>query len=105
MYQVVTAALRAAQDQAADALLETRRVLAPGGLFFYGVYGGTERDEPWEDDDYIPQHHIAFYLDNQTSITSGLSCKKNRIRPRNPGCGCSVLIHRGAKIAAVGYII
>ena len=71
MYQDVTAALRAAYDQAADALLETRRVLAPGGLFFYRDYGGTERDEPWEDDDYIPQRHFAFYLDNQISEITG----------------------------------
>jgi SAM-dependent methyltransferase len=99
MYQDVTAALRAAYDQAADnrnrrastfdavyalnsllhvpkayledALLEIKRALAADGLFFYGVYGGIESDGPWEDDEYVPQRHFAFYLDNQIKKIAG----------------------------------
>ena len=67
----MSALLHVPKANLADVLLEIRRVLAPGGLFFYGVYGGIERDEPWEDDDYVPQRHFTFYLDHQIIEITG----------------------------------
>lgn len=55
----------------AEALLEIRRVMAPGGLFFFGVYGGIEKDGPWEDDVHVPKRHFALYLDEQIKAITG----------------------------------
>ena len=55
----------------AKALLEIRRVMAPGGLFFLGVYGGIEQDGPWEDDVHVPKRYFALYLDEQIKAITG----------------------------------
>ena len=44
-------------------LLEIRRVLAPGGLFYLGVYGGIASEGVWEDDDYRPKRFFSFHTD------------------------------------------
>jgi len=44
-------------------LQEIRRVLKPGGLFFMGVYGGTDHEGVWEDDAYEPKRFFSFYTD------------------------------------------
>lgn len=54
-----------------DVLLEIRRVMAPGGLFFLGVYGGIERDGSWEDDKHVPKRYFALYLDEQIEAITG----------------------------------
>jgi SAM-dependent methyltransferase len=42
---------------------EIRRVLAPGGLFYMGVYGGMDSEGVWEQDTYEPKRFFAMYED------------------------------------------
>lgn len=44
-------------------LTEIERVLAPDGLFFYGVYGGQDTEGIWEQDFYEPKRFFAMYND------------------------------------------
>jgi len=44
-------------------LQEIRRVLAPGGLFYFGTYGGYDHEGIFEDDDHIPRRFFSFYED------------------------------------------
>ncbi len=48
-----------------DVLSGVQTVLAPGGLFFLGVYGGIDRDAIWEEDHYRPQRHFTFHADTE----------------------------------------
>jgi ubiquinone/menaquinone biosynthesis C-methylase UbiE len=45
-------------------LLEVRRVLESGGLFFYGVYGGRDSEGVWDDDMYEPKRFFSSYSDD-----------------------------------------
>jgi SAM-dependent methyltransferase len=47
------------------ALLEIRRVMEAGGLYFLGIYGGIEQDAIWEADAYEPKRHFTFHTDRQ----------------------------------------
>lgn len=54
------------------ALEEVRRVLKPGGLFYMGVYGGTDSEGVWEKDSYEPKRFFAMYTDeNLLKAVSG----------------------------------
>lgn len=44
-------------------LSNLRSLLKPGGLFYYGVYGGKDAEGPWEGDTYQPKRFYAFYTD------------------------------------------
>ncbi len=44
-------------------LVRIREVLKPGGLFYYGVYGGIESEGVYEGDDYAPKRFFALYDD------------------------------------------
>ncbi|MFC5402545.1 class I SAM-dependent methyltransferase [Cohnella soli] len=44
---------------------EVRRVLKPGGLFFFGVYGGKSSDGVWEGDRFEPKRHFTLYEDEE----------------------------------------
>lgn len=46
-------------------LSEIRRVMKPGGCFFYGVYGGISHSGLWEQDGYRPRRYFALYPDDQ----------------------------------------
>ena len=46
-------------------LAQIQRVLRPGGLFYFGVYGGKEQDGIWPDDPREPKRHFSFYFDEQ----------------------------------------
>jgi SAM-dependent methyltransferase len=47
-------------------LAAVRAVLRPGGLFFVGVYGGTESHEgPLEGDDHVPPRFFSLRTDDQ----------------------------------------
>lgn len=46
-----------------EVLGEIRRVLKPGGLFFWGVYGGEDSEGIWEKDTYEPKRFFSFYTD------------------------------------------
>jgi len=44
-------------------LWEIRRVLRPGGIFHYGVYGGIEQESVFEQDHLRPQRFFSFLSD------------------------------------------
>jgi SAM-dependent methyltransferase len=47
-------------------LTAVRAVLRPGGLFFVGVYGGTESAEgPIDDDEHVPPRFFSLRTDEQ----------------------------------------
>ncbi|MGM0851275.1 MAG: class I SAM-dependent methyltransferase [Bacillota bacterium] len=52
-------------------LKEIKRVLAPGGQFYIGVYGGVDFKGIWEGDHYEPKRFFSFYEDNR--LTDALS--------------------------------
>lgn len=44
-------------------LLEIRRVLVPGGVFYFGTYGGYNHAGVYEDDNYTPRRFFSFFED------------------------------------------
>ena len=42
-------------------LQEIRRVLAPGGLFYFGTYGGYDHEGIYKKDDHTPHRFFSFY--------------------------------------------
>ena len=42
-------------------LAEVRRVLAPGGWFYWGQYGGQDYEGVWESDRYEPKRFFSFF--------------------------------------------
>jgi Methylase involved in ubiquinone/menaquinone biosynthesis len=48
-----------------DVLANIHRVLKPGGLFFYGVYGGESSEGIWDKDAYEPKRFFAMYTDEE----------------------------------------
>jgi SAM-dependent methyltransferase len=46
-------------------LAEVARVLRPGGLFFLGVYGGSEGEGPADADDHVPARFFSWRSDEQ----------------------------------------
>jgi SAM-dependent methyltransferase len=54
-------------------LEEAKRVLKPNGLFYLGVYGGSDFEGIWENDFYEPKRFFSFYEDEKLkSILSSL---------------------------------
>ncbi|PTM58779.1 class I SAM-dependent methyltransferase [Desmospora activa] len=45
-------------------LAEIRRILAPGGLFYLGVYGGRDSEGIWEEDHCNPKRFFAFHTND-----------------------------------------
>lgn len=45
----------------AGVLAEVRRVLVPGGLFYWGQYGGRDHEGVWETDRYEPKRFFSFF--------------------------------------------
>jgi len=44
-------------------LQRLQALLRPTGLFFLGVYGGTEEEGPHKDDDHVPPRYFAHHTD------------------------------------------
>jgi len=70
------------------ALQEIGRVLRPNGLFYLGQYGGIDREEVWEDDDYVPKRFFSFYSDEQLLERAGalfdvVSFHRVRLKPED----------------------
>ncbi len=54
-------------------LATIHRLLRPGGLFFYGVYGGFAFEGVWPEDQHEPQRYFVFYPDDELRrLVSGL---------------------------------
>jgi SAM-dependent methyltransferase len=53
------------------ALAGIARVLAPGALFYLGVYGGIEREDTWDDDAYEPKRLFSLYSDAHLQAVVG----------------------------------
>ena len=47
------------------ALRGIRAVLKPGGLFYVGVYGGTEHEGVWAGDPYAPKRYFSLRTDER----------------------------------------
>lgn len=61
------------KDQLPQALREVRRVLVPGGMFYFGTYGGFDHEGIHETDDHIPPRFFSFYDDaHLTRVTSAV---------------------------------
>lgn len=46
-------------------LAAVQRLLQPGGLFFYGVYGGHSFEGVWPEDHHNPKRYFVFYPDDE----------------------------------------
>jgi SAM-dependent methyltransferase len=46
------------------ALASIARVLAPGGWFYLGVWGGRDSEHIWEEDSYDPPRFFSYYTDD-----------------------------------------
>ena len=44
-------------------LQEIQRVIVPGGLFYFGTYGGRDHEGVHEEDDHTPPRFFSFYED------------------------------------------
>ncbi len=49
----------------APVLMALHQVLAPGGLFFYGVYGGFDFEGIWPNDPHVPPRFFTYYRDDR----------------------------------------
>ncbi|MFC5529102.1 class I SAM-dependent methyltransferase [Cohnella yongneupensis] len=57
--------LHVPKSEIGGVLANVHRVLKPGGLFFYGVYGGESSEGVWEGDSYEPKRFFAMYADEE----------------------------------------
>ncbi len=46
-------------------LASIRRLLRPGGLFYFGVYGGHSFEGVWPEDHHEPKRYFTFYEDDE----------------------------------------
>jgi SAM-dependent methyltransferase len=47
------------------------RLMRQNGLFYWGQYGGMDREGPWEEDHYEPKRFFALYLDDDLREIAG----------------------------------
>jgi SAM-dependent methyltransferase len=59
------------KNEIPSVLLEIRRVLAPGGLFYFGTWGGFEHEGIHEEDDHDPHRFFSFHDDEQLTRLTG----------------------------------
>lgn len=50
-------------DLLREALSQIKRVLKPGGRFYYGTYGGERSEGIWQDDHNVPRRFFNYYPD------------------------------------------
>ncbi|GAA2146641.1 class I SAM-dependent methyltransferase [Glycomyces algeriensis] len=51
---------------------EVRRVMAPGGWFYWGQYGGQDFEGVWETDSYEPKRFFSFFTaDRIEAVAAG----------------------------------
>lgn len=68
-------------------LKEINRVLAPGGIFYLGLYGGISTDEVWEQDTYEPKRYFSMYPDEEIQRVVGMHFKVEEFHIRSMGEG------------------
>jgi SAM-dependent methyltransferase len=47
------------------------RVLAPGGLFYWGQYGGQDFEGVWDADSYEPKRYFSFFTADDIEAVAG----------------------------------
>ncbi len=52
--------LHVPRSQLDAVLCEVKRVLAPGGMFYWGQYGGQDSEQVWPDDHYEPKRFFSL---------------------------------------------
>ncbi|MFD2637851.1 class I SAM-dependent methyltransferase [Piscibacillus salipiscarius] len=57
--------LHVPKQELRDVLLEIKRVMNPGALFYMGVYGGYNHEGIWEEDFYRPKRFFSFFEANE----------------------------------------
>jgi SAM-dependent methyltransferase len=57
--------LHVPSDDLPRVLATVHRLLRPGGLFFYGVYGGYAFEGVWPEDRHDPPRYFVFYPDDE----------------------------------------
>ena len=62
-------------------LREIRRVLVPGGLFYFGTYGGQDHEGIYEKDDHTPRRFFSFYEDEHLQRVVGEAFTVLEFRP------------------------
>ncbi len=58
------------KDNLFQALKEIHRILRKNGLFYWGQYGGVEREGIYEGDHYEPKRYFSFITDELLQITA-----------------------------------
>jgi SAM-dependent methyltransferase len=53
--------LHVPKDSLVSVLENIKRVMKPGGIFYMGVYGGTDSEGVWKDDSYEPKRFFSFF--------------------------------------------
>ena len=56
----------------AHLLTTIRNLLRPGGLFYWGQYGGIESEGVYDDDHYSPKRFFSFLTDQQAKENATL---------------------------------
>lgn len=55
--------LHVPRSELAAALIAIRECLKPGGVAYLGMYGGIDREGPWEGDTYEPKRFFSYSTD------------------------------------------
>jgi len=73
-------------EELSEALIEIRRVLRPGALFYYGTWGGFEHEGVYEDDHLFPPRWFSFHDDAtlQRTVDAIFEIARFRSDPRDP---------------------
>ena len=63
--------LHVPKQELVNVLKEIKRVLKPGGHFFWGVYGGHDSEGIWEHDSYEPKRFFSFFSEEKVKLLGG----------------------------------
>lgn len=63
--------LHVPKEHFAEVLQAIWHLMAPGGFFFLGLYGGIEHEGAWAKDTYNPKRYFANYTNEQIQALTG----------------------------------
>lgn len=63
--------LHVPKNEIGGVLSEIKRVMKPDGLFYMGLYGGTDSEGVWENDWCEPKRFFASYSDRSIRALAG----------------------------------